>query len=195
MAASLNRSTTPVSRPWIRAVALVIGLALAAAACAGDGSNTIRLSQDEPDLTPSSGESSVAPTTVVDIGFMALDGSARTTGEFHGHPLVVNFFAAWCAACVAEMPHLETVFAEFDGEVAFLGLSQDASVSDAEELIADTGVTYDIGWDPDLEAFFEFGGYAMPTTVFIDDAGNVVEIFSGALNADALRERLDAIRT
>ena len=46
-----------------------------------------------------------------------------------------------------------------------------------------------------LDAYLEFGGFSMPTTVFVTSGGEVAEVFGGALTADALREKIDAIRT
>lgn len=125
--------------------------------------------------------------------------SKRTLRYYRGMPLVVNFFAAWCPPCVREMPEFNFVFNklknELDGEVAFLGLSQDSDVEDALDLVARTQVDYDIGWDPKAEAHKTTGSLAMPTTVFITPEGEVAEVFAGVLNREGLLERIAAIRT
>ena len=106
---------------------------------------------------------------------------------------MVNFFAAWCPNCVSEMPDFEAVHKAVGDSVNIVGLSIDAAADDALSLIDRTGVSYDTGWDPQTAAYNVFGGFAMPTTVFIDSTGTVVEVFSGALNADALRKKLEQI--
>ena len=60
--------------------------------------------------------------------------------------------------------------------------------ADAEELVAATGVTYDVGWDPAEELYAHFQGFSMPTTVFVDGAGDVQRVWSGVLDEDSLRD-------
>ena len=91
------------------------------------------------------------------------------------------------------MPEFQAVYADLSGRVAFLGLSQDAHPGDALALVEATGVTYDIGWDVDLEVYGATGSLAMPTTAFFDSDGVLVDVFAGALNQEALRARIDAI--
>lgn len=164
------------------------GVTLApAAAAAGPDASPAATAQANPEAVP-------VGEDVTGLAYELFEGGTRTLGHYRGRPLVVNFFAAWCPPCVAEMPEFQSVFKELGGEVAFLGLSQDRTAAEALDLVARTGVTYDIGWDPYLEVFSEIGGMAMPTTAFVTAAGELVEIFSGALDEEALHQRIDGIR-
>ncbi|MBN2622562.1 MAG: hypothetical protein JXA83_04295, partial [Acidimicrobiales bacterium] len=58
------------------------------------------------------------------------------------------------------------------------------------DTVASTGVTYPTFDDPDASALTYFGGLAMPTTVFIDAGGEVVDVHSGPLTEDELRDRI-----
>jgi hypothetical protein len=51
-------------------------------------------------------------------------------------------------------------------------------------------VTYPTYNDPDSNALTFFGGLNMPTTVFIDAAGEVVDVNSGPLTEDEIRAKL-----
>ncbi len=44
-------------------------------------------------------------------------------------PVVVAFWATWCIPCLKEMPHLNDLAAEFDGEVSIIAISVDNSKS------------------------------------------------------------------
>ena len=130
-------------------------------------------------------------TNLSDLTFDRFDGGAGTLADYEGTPLVVNFFASWCPPCVREMPEFQEVFERLDGQVAFLGLSQDQSMKAALNLVETTGVTYDVGWDPDLEVYEATGSIAMPTTALVSDSGELVDTFAGALDAESLAEFIE----
>ncbi len=178
-------------------------LALTAGAC-GDGAGTVTsgnddeapkivLSQDSPgfvadaDISPEASDG----TDLSDLTFDLFDGGSSTLAGYEGTPLVVNFFASWCPPCVREMPEFQDVFERLDGQVAFLGLSQDQSPTDALALVESTGVTYDVGWDLDLEVYGATGSIAMPTTAFVSPSGELLDTFAGALDTEALAELIE----
>ncbi|MGH9119875.1 MAG: TlpA family protein disulfide reductase [Acidimicrobiales bacterium] len=122
--------------------------------------------------------------------FELLDGGTGSFADYRGTPLVVNFFASWCVPCLAEMPGFERVHQDLDGEVGFLGINLQDRVEDGVRVVEQTGVTYDIARDPDGSLFQSFGGFAMPTTVFVDADGTVVDLRSGEISASELADRI-----
>lgn len=146
-----------------------------------DGTGVVEL---EPAL-----EGAAAP----ELTFTTFDGEERTFADYEGQPLVVNFFASWCAPCVAEMPDIEAVHQELGDQVQFLGMNFSDRRSDADGIIDQTGITYEVASDRDGEVFEAFEANAMPTTVFIDAEGRVVDLRSGKLSEDELRRRVERL--
>ncbi|MBT8216086.1 MAG: TlpA family protein disulfide reductase [Acidimicrobiia bacterium] len=134
----------------------------------------------------------VAPTT---IDYVAYDGPDELFEAHAGRPLVINFFASWCAPCRAELPDLAAAHAEFGDRVAFLGVDfQEVSEESAARLLFETGITYPIAEDPDGVLLQEIGTLpTMPTTVFVTAAGEVLERHHGIILADQLAERIEEI--
>jgi thiol-disulfide isomerase/thioredoxin len=89
--------------------------------------------------------------------------------------VILNFFADWCPACVAEMPDFEHIHQQFGDDVVFLGIDRSGSDDGAYRLIDSTGITYAVATDRDGSIFNAFGGLAMPTTVFIAADGSIVD--------------------
>jgi thiol-disulfide isomerase/thioredoxin len=138
-------------------------------------------------------------TAAPEFSFEALDVAGYRAGDDidfaelrAGRPAVVNFFASWCAPCVQEMPDFEDVHREYGDVVAFVGLAERESAEDSLEIVASTGVTYDIGRDPGGDVLAAFQGLAMPTTVFIAADGTITSLHSGALSAGDLRRTVEA---
>jgi hypothetical protein len=85
------------------------------------------------------------------------------------------------------MPSFQEVHDTIGDEVLFLGLDVQDTRGAAQAFVEQSGVTYLLGEDPDGAILGSFDGIAMPTTVFIDAAGNEVGRHSGAIFADDLR--------
>lgn len=132
-----------------------------------------------------------ADTATKDIKLEMLDGSTANLADYQGQPVVVNFFASWCAPCLAEMPGFEQVHQDLHGQVAFLGVNLQDRPADGRRIVEQTGVTYDIARDPDGSLFQTFDAVAMPTTVFLDAEGRIVDVHSGEISAGALADRID----
>jgi thiol-disulfide isomerase/thioredoxin len=125
--------------------------------------------------------------------FVLFDGTPASFGDFEG-PIVVNFWASWCPACVVELPDFQAVSEELGDSVTFIGMNvlpDDRAA--AEALIEETGVEYQLAEDEGGALYAEFGGIAMPTTVFLDADGNVVDVHGGTLFEDDLRERISEL--
>jgi thiol-disulfide isomerase/thioredoxin len=178
--------------PSTRFAAATVALALLAAACSGGGSGSDTINLGDGGLAPPVGDVSTEPTqdNVLGLEYATFDGDTARFDDHLGTPLVINFFAEWCPNCIAEMPDFETVSQELAGQVNFVGMSIDQASGDALQLVEDTGVTYDIGWDPSEEIFNHFRPFAMPTTVFVNADGTIARVWSGALDGDALRDKI-----
>lgn len=151
----------------------------------GDGNGA---ATDGYELTPQ-GE---LPASTAEVRLASLDGGEdRMLGELLGaKPVVVNFFASWCVPCIDEMPAFERVHQDVGDQVTFIGMANQDAPEDALATVETTGVTYPTFDDPDANALTYFGGLVMPTTVFIDASGEVVDRKDGPMADDELRARL-----
>ena len=177
---------TSQTKRFAKFTALFIGIAMIAVACGGG--DTINLSNDGLSAPAPNGEVAEPDDGSVDFSFESFEGEQIVFSEFSDQPVVLNFFASWCATCIAELPDFETVSNNLDSDVEFLGLATTDRAEASDELIEATGVTFDVGRDPTGEIFNIFQGLGMPTTVFINADGTVANVHTGVLNVDALTD-------
>jgi thiol-disulfide isomerase/thioredoxin len=106
-----------------------------------------------------------------------LDGRCvRVDSLLMDGPVVLNFWATWCKPCRLEMPSLEKVCEEMGPKgVHFAAISLDSRRSEKRviEYIQKGGVSLPVYWDPDGKLARLFKVSAIPTTVVLDQDGNI----------------------
>ena len=128
--------------------------------------------------TDSSADDAPAP----DFALEYFDGERQQLDDLVGRPVVLNFWASWCPACVAEMPAFGEVHRRLGDQVEFIGVNmQEVDMDAAMELVNETRVDYRLVHDRDGAIYRQFGGVAMPTTVFINADGEVARVHAGTL--------------
>ena len=138
-----------------------------------------------------SGGDDSSPEPAPDAEFALVDGGTASIGDFAGQPVVVNFWASWCAPCIREMPTFEDVHQELGDEVVFVGLNVNDRERDALRLIDETGVTYLMGVDPAGDLPEAFGGIGMPTTAFVTADGMIAHVHTGELDRAGLTQSIE----
>lgn len=102
-----------------------------------------------------------------------------------GKPVVVNFWASWCAPCVAEHPLLIRL-AEETG-VPILGVNNKDQAANARRFLGRYGNPYEkVGVDPLGRAAIDWGVYGMPETFVLDGAGRITYKHVGPITTESL---------
>lgn len=126
------------------------------------------------------------------------DSAALSDALAHGKPVVLNFWAALCPPCRAEMPEFQRVHERRGGEVTILGvdIGPQQFLGTREEgraLLRDLGVTYAAGTTYNETVARDFEILGMPTTIFIRADGSVARKWSGVINEEKLNELVDEL--
>jgi len=137
------------------------------------------------------------PDLLPDIRLADLDGKIHALAEWADGPLLINFWATWCAPCLREMPLLESVWqAQRNEALVIIGIAVDR-IEAVGPYVDKTGVTYPIlvGQSDAMEAADAFGPdfAGLPYTVFAASGGRVVGTYSGELHAEQLAEILAVV--
>jgi thiol-disulfide isomerase/thioredoxin len=114
-------------------------------------------------------------------------GATVSLASYAGRPVVVNFFASWCAPCRRETPLLAQFYAGEHGRVVVLGIDANDEKASALRFIAKAGVGYPVGFDPfPASVTTSYGVFALPQTFFLNARHRVVARVQGAVTQQVL---------
>lgn len=142
--------------------------------------------------------------TVFEIGKEAPDfeltdfeGNSVKLSDFRGKPVMIDFWTRWCPFCREEMPEINSVFNELNGELVVLGIHRTATeplavgIDFAQEL----GIDYILlqGNSDEVYEIYGNGLTVMPIAVYVDSEGIVVASKAGPKTAAEIKEALEEI--
>ena len=114
-----------------------------------------------------------------DMRFERPEGGELAMQSLRGKPLLINFWATWCAPCIKEMPEIDRFAREFSkrqGQV--LGLAIDGATP-VRQFLAKVKVGFPIGLGglDGTDLIHQLGNLqgSLPFTVLIDADGQVVQ--------------------
>jgi len=106
------------------------------------------------------------------VNLPALDGGARDLAQERGKVVLLNFWATWCIPCRTEMPELQGLADDLQGEpfVLFtIDLQEDAST--ITPFRQELGLRLPVLLDQDGDVTRTYGVRALPATFLIDRNG------------------------
>ncbi|CAM5783082.1 TlpA family protein disulfide reductase [Castellaniella caeni] len=141
------------------------------------------------------GASLLPASPVFGRAFDALDGASQPLAQYLGRPILMNFWASWCAPCVREMPLLESVHHQHPG-LLVLGLAVDTRAN-VVRFLDKIKVSYPLllTGTQGIPLMRELGnkGGGLPFTVLFDRQGHAASFVIGELKEADLQQRLQQI--
>jgi thiol-disulfide isomerase/thioredoxin len=136
------------------------------------------------------------PDTLPQFELADREGTLRSLGEWKGRPLLVNYWATWCAPCRREIPLLNELRAEGRAPgLEVIGIAVDFR-DDVLAYASETPINYPllIGEEDGLAAVTAMGMQpAFPFTVFADSQQRILTVKIGELHRDDAELILDRL--
>lgn len=142
--------------------------------------------------------------SVPDFELPLLAGGTISSEELRGRPVVLNFWASWCAPCREEMPLFEEIAAEFADEgLVVLAVNVRDLEPDAVEFVDDLDLSLTTARDPGNRLAESLEVFGLPQTFFITSEWEFLAVerglqiigggpnqVLGAISEDVLRARV-----
>jgi thiol-disulfide isomerase/thioredoxin len=141
--------------PAIRTATLILALFTLPLTACDRGDHPTRIGQPAPAFTLTSDDS---------------DARTVSLAQFHGRPVIVNFWATWCAPCLDELPSLLALQRRMP-QLAIVAISQDQDAAAYRSFL----LTYQVDLltlrDPSMSVQHLYGTQKIPESYVIDRDG------------------------
>jgi len=144
--------------------------------------------------TNTSSASPASPNYPAAAGFtlpaLGQAGKQISLSRYQGKPVIVNFWASWCEPCQKETPLLASWYKQQHGHVVLLGLDENDTTANALKFAHAKGVSYPIGFDPQVTAALAYNVDGLPQTFFLNAQHRIVDHVLGAVTSAQLAKGL-----
>ncbi len=132
------------------------------------------------------------PIPTEGLEFLDKDGQSLELSAFHGRVVLINFWATWCAPCLAEMPSLNRLqialgnedfgsadFGGADFQVITIATGRNET-ADIDSFFTAQSISHLTRYrDPNLRLALALGAGSLPTTVLMDRNGFIIARLPG----------------
>lgn len=150
----------------------------------------IQLSRPAP--APASFISPARPAPKFDVP--SLDGAQVNLKDYAGRPVLVNFWATWCAPCKLEHPLLVEMSKQ-GVEIVGILYKDPTGLDGARQILVQEGNPFvAVGLDPAGDLGIDFGLSGVPESFLIDANGQIIKTKRNYFIDEDMREFVAAYR-
>jgi thiol-disulfide isomerase/thioredoxin len=120
-----------------------------------------------------------------------LGGQKISSDSFSGKVVVLDFWATWCAPCVASLPAIKQVTDQYaDQDVLFYALNTGEQAEEVQQFLKEQEFSLNVILDPDGKIATDFRADAIPQTLVIGKDGMIESAHIGFVGEEAMKQRL-----
>ena len=133
-----------------------------------------------------SGKSAIGETAPA-FQLVQPNGQIVKLADLRGTPVLLNFWATWCAPCRREIPDLVQLQREWGTSVTVVGVDLNEPGDVVSKYAAEMGMTYPLALDHSGAVTSSYQLTGLPETFFLDASGRIVDHRIGVLRPEVAR--------
>ena len=131
------------------------------------------------------------PTVAPDFSRQDLSGRTVRLSDYRGKVVLLNFWATWCAPCLAEIPRFSRWQSQYGGRgLQVLGVSMDDDARPAEAAYRRYRLAYPVAMGDAALGELYGGVLGLPLTYIIDPGGRIVARYQGEADLAGMERRI-----
>ena len=134
---------------------------------------------------PGGGAESAAAVAAPDFALPDLAGGKVALAALRGRPVVIDFWATWCAPCERQVPVLNAFYAKHGERIPVLGIAVDADPNAVAPFAAEHDIRYRVLLGNEGLAR-DYGALGFPTLYVVRPDGSVHSAHVGLVTPEAL---------
>ncbi|MGL4849838.1 MAG: TlpA family protein disulfide reductase [Clostridium sp.] len=130
------------------------------------------------------------PTVTKEINFKLenLEGKEVSLNNYKGKKVFINFWASWCPPCKEEMPYIEKLYKEYGNDIVILTINVGENTEKVKKFVEEDKYTFPVLLDKDMKVSEEYGARYLPTSVLINEKGEIANYRNGAMDYQQMKE-------
>ena len=174
-----------------------IGASLLLGACQPMGNKQADATKPSTETVSKDKKETSGSKKVVEASFKTFDGKTVNLSDYKGKKVYIKVWASWCPTCLAGLPEVDSLAANHSDDTVILsvvapGVNREKKVEDFKEWFS--GLEYKnlpvlMAETPDF--FKQVGVIGYPTSVFINQNGELVQAHPGHLRNEDIQKQLD----
>lgn len=132
-------------------------------------------------------EGNVSP----DFELMTIDGEKMSLSSLEGKKVILNFWATWCPPCRKEMPDMQKIHDDYEGEVVVAAVnltSSEKNIDSVKRFVDELGLSFPVLLDEDGKINKQFEVLSYPTSYIVNEKGVITTKFVGAMTYEQMQD-------
>ena len=146
-------------------------------------SDKTETSKEIIDSTVNTADIKLSDRAVRNFELPNIKGEQKTLYNYLGKPVVLVFWATWCGPCNEKMPRLQNYYEKKDVQIVTVNATDtEASIATITKYATKKGWDLSILIDETGDIRNRFGGFTIPTTIFLSGNGEIVHEVYGPID-------------
>ena len=150
--------------------------------------------KEAPKVSDSNTDLNVSKIPALDFKLKNLNGKEVSLSDYKGKKVFLNFWASWCGPCKSEMPDIEKLYEETkDSDLVIITINLGEDKDTVKSFLDKYKYNFTVLLDLDQSVAAQYKISAIPTSYFIDEAGNIVSTIRGSLTLLQMKDYINKL--